>query len=102
MSTANASGDFASASNIEHSISVPLSQVVGYHGQCIFDCKNSQSLRLLNKKECLHIYFKINIFVKYGARICHSHGNNDSMQIPIYFKPHSDNVKLTSSNVHDL
>ncbi|XP_043476198.1 uncharacterized protein LOC122507514 [Leptopilina heterotoma] len=102
VSTISDSIDSDSASSIEHSISLPLNQASGYHGQCIFDCKNSQTLRLLSKTECLHVYFKTNIFVKYGARICHSHGSNDALQIPTNFAPYSDSVNLTSNDVHDL
>lgn len=94
--------DVSSTSDIKQLISVPLSRANVSHCQCIFDCKKSESLRLLSKEECLKIYFQTDIFVKYGARICRSHGSDDMLQIPSNFKSHSDNVMLASSDVHDL
>lgn len=97
----NPTNDDSSTSDTQSSISVTISRSHLNHSQCIFQCKKSQLLRLLSKEECLNIYIKT-IFVKYGARICRSHGKNDSLNIPDDFHPHSNSVSLTSSEVYDL
>lgn len=101
-STVNDDADSSSACNNEVSISVPISRSSDSHVTCIFDLKTSESLRLLSWEECMHIYFKTNSFVKYGARVCKSHVENNSLQIAMSFKPYSDDVVMTSSEIHDL
>lgn len=56
----------------------------------------------MSKEECLYIYFKTDIFVKYGSRICDSHGSDNLIEIPTNFHPYSNNVTLTSTDTQDL
>jgi len=97
---ANINNDDSSTSDIRSSISVPINRSHLDHSQCIVKYKKSESLRLLSKEECLIIYIKTDIFVKYGAHIYHSHRNGDFFSISDDFQSDSTSVLLTSINFY--
>lgn len=99
--TNNNFGDNASAHSNENTIRIPVNRANLQHEKCIFECQDS-ALRRLTKEECLHIYFKTDIFVKYGSRICSSRGNGDSLQILSNFHPYSDFTLMTLMTCYEL
>lgn len=70
------------------------------HKQCVFKWVNKiNTLQLLTKEECLEIYVKMNVYVKYGSRVCNCHGPGKSLLILDDFQAHAIGVCLTSEEV---
>ena len=79
-------------------IEINIPSVPSTATKCIFRCPSS-NLRRLSRYECLDIFIKTNIFVKYGTRVCIKHGEGKSLQIPNDFNSSQNQLFLSSSEI---
>lgn len=79
-------------------VTVDLSSVRVNAKKCIFGCPERR-LRLLSIEECLEVFIKTNIYVKYGVRVCVIHGEGKDLQIPDNFTPILDKASMSANEV---
>lgn len=79
-------------------VTVDLPSVRANGKKCIFGCPERR-LRLLSIEECLEVFIKTNIYVKYGVRVCVIHGEGKNLQIPDNFTPILDKASMSATDI---
>lgn len=86
--------------NIQNNvIELNLPIAINDHKKCVFGCIINRALRCLSRQECLQVFVKTNIFVKYGAKCCIIHGQEESLVIPDNFSQIKNTMSLTADEV---
>lgn len=92
--------DFAAQQNeLQPTVHLDIERSYSGHNKCVFGCSVVRSLRNLTKEECLEIFIKKNVFVKYGARVCTVHDLEESLVIPNDFETAGMGVSLNAEEI---